>query len=184
MTKKESIQKYIDGWKEGNSNKIMSVLTNDCFIIESHGPTYNGKEIITLGVIGLNQIPKKPRVFCTGNNKKIIQKYKVEGVNNNIYGTVGPIIGVSGLLLGLAGRKDIPAISFLAETFGHPQYLGVDSAREILKVLNKTLKLGLNLNELDSEIKEMEKEFKKTGEIEKIQKAKKVEKKEQVNYIG
>ena len=45
--KKELIQKYIDGWKEGNSDKIRSVLSNDCVVIESHGPTYNGKDIIS-----------------------------------------------------------------------------------------------------------------------------------------
>lgn len=146
---------------------------------------YSGKEIITLAGIGLHQIPKQPRVFCTGNNKKTIQKYKINGVNTNIYGTVGPIIGVSGLLLGLAERRNIPAISFLAETFGHPQYLGVSGAKEILNILNKTLKLGLNLNELDLEIKEIEKELKKSKEIEKITDLKKFAKaEEKTDYIG
>ena len=81
---------------------------------------FKGKEIITLGGIGLVEIPKKPKVYCTGNNKKIIQKYKNRMVNNKLYGVVGPIVGVSGLLVGLATRRKMDAISFLAETYGHP----------------------------------------------------------------
>jgi hypothetical protein len=38
------VQLYIDGWKETNKEKIISVLSTDCIIIESHGPRYNGKE--------------------------------------------------------------------------------------------------------------------------------------------
>ena len=63
---------------------------------------FNVKEMITLGGIGLSDIPKKPRVYCTGNTKKIIEKYKSELVSNKLYGIVGPIVGVSGLLLGLS----------------------------------------------------------------------------------
>jgi proteasome assembly chaperone (PAC2) family protein len=64
-----------------------------------------GKEVITLGGIGLQAVPKKPRVYCTGNMKSIIEKYKKgTNLNEKIYGVVGPIVGVSGLLLGLAGQ--------------------------------------------------------------------------------
>jgi len=44
----------------------------------------------------------------------------------------------------------------LAETLGHPLYLGVKGAREQLKVLNKKLNLKLNLDKLDKEIKDCE----------------------------
>ncbi len=48
-----------------------------------------------------------------------IQTYKVKGVQTDLYGIVGPIVGVSGLLLGLADKKS-NAIAILAETYGHP----------------------------------------------------------------
>jgi uncharacterized protein len=115
------------------------------------------KEIITLGGIGLHKIPKAPHVYCTGNSKKLVKKYK-EGtsIKNNVYGVVGPIVGVSGLLLGLAQRRKIQGVSLLAETYGHPVYLGIKGAKEILKVLDKKLKLKINLKDLDKEIKELE----------------------------
>ena len=97
---------------------------------------FNGKELITLGGIGLGEIPKKPKVYCTGNSKDTIKKYK-DDANEKLYGVVGPIVGVSGLLLGLATDKNIRAVSFLAETYGHPMYLGIKGAREVLRILKK-----------------------------------------------
>lgn len=151
---------------------------------------FDGKEVITLGGIGLADIPKKPKVYCTGNSKKIIEKYKSDLVSNNLYGIVGPIIGVSGLLLGLASKRDMQAISFLAETYGHPMYLGIKGAKEILKVLNQQLKLGLNINKLDKEIKDIESEImKKTEQFSEVTKQMamtKLKKKfgRDVDYIG
>ena len=151
---------------------------------------FNVKEIITLGGIGLNDIPKKPKVYCTGNSKKIIEAYKSELVSNKLYGVVGPIVGVSGLLLGLASRKNIGAVSLLAETYGHPMYLGIKGAKEILKVLNKKLDLRIDVNKLDREIKDIESEIiKKTEQLNEVTKQvalNKLQKRigKDVDYIG
>ena len=131
----------------------------------------NVSEVITLGGIGLNDIPKKPKVYYTGNSKKIIWKYKDELVSNKLYGVVGPIVGVSGLLLGLASRRRMEAVSFLAETYGHPMYLGIKGAKEILKVLDRKLKLKIDINKLDREIKDIESEImKKTEQLSDVAK--------------
>jgi len=150
----------------------------------------HGKEVITLGGIGLAEIPKKPKVYCTGNTKKIIEKYKSDLVSNKLYGVVGPIVGVSGLLLGLASKRNIDAISFLAETYGHPMYLGIKGAKEILKVLDKKLGLNIDINKLDREIKDIETEImKKTEQLSEVTKQiamKKFQKKfgKDIDYIG
>ena len=151
---------------------------------------FHGKEVITLGGIGLPDIPKKPKVYCTANTKKIIDRYKSDLVSNKLYGVVGPIVGVSGLLLGLASRRDIEAISFLAETYGHPMYIGIKGAKEILKVLDKKLNLNIDINKLDKEIKDIESEImKKTEQLSEVTKQialKKLQKKlgKDVDYIG
>jgi uncharacterized protein len=148
------------------------------------------KEIITLGGIGLNDIPKRPKVYYTGNTSKIVKSYKCDLVSNKLYGVVGPIVGVSGLLLGLASKRKIDAVSFLAETYGHPMYLGIKGAKEILKVLNLKLGLNINLNKLDKEIKNIENEIlKKTDQLNEVTKQmalKKLQKKlgKDVDYIG
>ena len=151
---------------------------------------YHVGELITLGGIGLTDIPKKPKVYCTGNSKKIIEDYKMDSVSNKLYGVVGPIVGVSGLLLGLASKRNIKAISFLAETYGHPMYLGIKGAKEILRILNKKLSLNIDVNKLDKEIKNIESEIvKKTEQLSELTKQiaiKKLQKKlgKDVDYIG
>ena len=57
-------------------------------------------------------------------------------------------MGVSGLLLGLASRRNIKAVSLLAETLGHPMFLGLKGSREILKIICKKFSLKVNLKKL------------------------------------
>ena len=147
----------------------------------------NVKEIVTLGGIGLQNIPKNPKVYCTGNDKKVVSDYKKKtDVDDHLYGVVGPIIGVSGLLLGLAKKRNLPAGALLAETFGHPMYLGVKGSKEILKVLEQRFELKIDIKELDKEIKELESEVKKrTGELAKQGSLQKVSSQlGEQNYIG
>lgn len=129
------------------------------------------QEILTLGGIGLRDVPKKPRVFCTSTDKIILKRIAKEtGANSKIYGVVGPIIGVSGVLVGLAERCKMPAAALLAETLGHPLYLGVKGAKELLLCLNSKLKLKLKINDLDAEIQSLEEEMiKRTQEMSIVQ---------------
>ena len=138
------------------------------------------------GGIGLSEIPKKPKVYCTGNTSDAVKKYKDPMINTKLYGVVGPIVGVSGLLLGLSEPR-IRAVALLAETYGHPMYLGINGAKEILKYLGKRFGFAINTEKLDKEVKAMEKEtMKRTEELSKISK-KSAGKRllgQDVNYIG
>ena len=146
-------------------------------------------EIVTLGGIAMKSEPKKPQVFCTGNNKELINAYKksIKNINNNLFGVVGPIIGVSGVLLGLARRKNINAVSLLAETYGHPMYLGVKGTKEILKILNKKFSLKLDLDAIDKEINTLDSEFSQkaiTADMQRKALTKFKKKQSDVRYIG
>lgn len=144
---------------------------------------FGGKEVITTGGIGLMDVPEKPQVFCTGNNKEIIERYKkISKVKNDIYGVVGPIVGITGLLLGMADDYEMEAISFLSETYGHPMYMGMKGSREILKILIKRFDLDIDLKKLEKEIKKIEKEMRKRKEdLDKVSHDKKPG---TINYIG
>jgi uncharacterized protein len=158
------------------SNNVLDLL-------EKHGV----KELITLGGIGLSDIPQKPKVFMTGNNGTITSSYKKELngiVENSLYGVVGPIVGVSGLLVGLASQRKMNAICLLAETYGHPMYLGVKGARELLRAIDKKLSLKLNLKKLEKEIKDIEAEIKKTEVQDASKSGTFVKGQTEVNYIG
>jgi proteasome assembly chaperone (PAC2) family protein len=78
----------------------------------------------------------------------------------------------------------------LAETYGHPMYLGVKGAREIVKILNKKLNLSIKLSKLDKEIEGMELEMmRKTEDLTKVSRQtalKRIKGKfgKDINYIG
>ena len=147
-----------------------------------------GSEIITLGGIGLSQVPENPKVYCTGTDKAIIDKYtKGTPMEKRLFGFVGPIIGAAGLLLGLGKKKGIPAIAILAETFAHPMYLGIKGAREMIRILNDKMSLKINIKKIDKDIKEIETQIKKNLKVEpgKQELVHKFQKKpSETNYIG
>ena len=146
---------------------------------------FKGKEIVTTGGIGLQEVPEKPKVFITGNTKKIVEKYgRSARIEKKIHGVVGPIVGVSGLLIGLGDRRNVDGVALLAETFAHPMYLGVKGAQEILRVLNIRFRLGIDLNRLTKEIEKLEKEtIKRTKDLQTIKETMKRVSSE-TSYIG
>lgn len=152
---------------------------------------FNCSEIITTGGIGLQDMPEKTKIYVTGNNEKLLNSYLKKDLltEKDIFGVVGPIVGVSGVLLGLGNMQNVKGVALLAETFGHPMHLGVKGAKEILRVLNKKFTLNLNIKKLNKEISEVEKEIlKKTKEwasemLHSTPAGAKAKNKE-VNYIG
>tara|TARA_B100000315_G_C14333506_1_gene476321 strand:- start:114 stop:719 length:606 start_codon:yes stop_codon:yes gene_type:complete len=148
------------------------------------------KEIVTLGGIGLQAIPEKPKVYCTSNSAKLLTQYTKKSlqVQKDIFGIVGPIIGVSGVLLGLAQRRQLKGVALLAETFGHPMYLGIKGAKELLRVIDNKHGYKLNIKKLSKEIIAIEKELMtKTkewaSEMSSLEAGAKLKSKE-VSYIG
>ncbi len=136
-----------------------------CDIVLDLFTAMKGKQIITLGGIGLQEAPENPKVFCTGTNKEAVASFvKGTSLNPNIFGVVGAFVGVAGVLVGLAGKRKIEAVSLLAETFAHPYYIGMKGSKEILTVLNKKFALGVDGTKLDKEIKEFERELIQTVE--------------------
>lgn len=144
---------------------------------------YKCKEIIALGGIGLTEIPEKPNVYVTGSDKRFVNRLVKKGAKPEVYGLVGPIIGISGLLVGLSKRKEIPSAALLTETYGHPMYLGIKSAKEALKVLVKMYKFKISYTSINKEIKLMEQE--ELGEEpDKKSAIHKLKKLKEINYIG
>jgi len=143
---------------------------------------FNTRKIITLGGIGLPRIPNSPKIYATANSKGALNIFTDKKVNKDIFGTVGPIIGVTGLIAGLSREYKIDAVCLLAQTFGHPNYLGIKGARELLKVLDEKFKFNLDFKSLNEEIKDIEKEIKnKTREITGITGIKQGQ---ETSYIG
>ncbi|MFA6887903.1 MAG: PAC2 family protein [Candidatus Woesearchaeota archaeon] len=154
-----------------------------CTLVLDMFSELKGKQVITLGGIGLQEVPDTPKVFCTGTTKKEVDAFvKGTQLNPHIYGVVGAFVGVAGVLVGLAGQRNIPAVSMLAETFAHPYYIGIKGSKEILTILRRKLGLTLDVNKLDKEIKEFEKELMQTAE--QIDESQKMGPGNHQSYIG
>src|SRR3989344_1793370 len=121
--------------------------------------SFSVQEVVTLGGMALENIPDQPRVFYASSGKQSSEFYKKKHLSH-CGGSVGPIIGMSGVLAGLAKERNIPSSILLAETFNHPTYIGVKESRLLLYILNSKFNLRLNLKELDKEIEMIEKEIK------------------------
>ncbi|MBU5678355.1 MAG: proteasome assembly chaperone family protein [Candidatus Aenigmatarchaeota archaeon] len=143
--------------------------------------------IITLGGLAREEFSGKPRVVGAVNNEKLLERFKNYEIifDGNL---VGSIVGVSGLLVGLAAIRGIDAISLLAETTGFPIVIADPiGAEAVLRVLMKILDIEIDLSELEKEARELEKKIKKTEEFQKrmikeILSAK--EENKEVSYIG
>ncbi len=160
------------------SLEILAVLTK-----------FKTKEIVTLGGIGLNDVPKDPSVLVTGNNKKFIKTFVKKGADSQVHGIVGPIIGVSGLLLGLAQKENIPAAALLGETFAHPMYVGLNEARKVAEIVNEVYSFNLDFKQLDEDIALMNEEIESSEDSEDSASGAnnsltKFPKVKDINYIG
>lgn len=127
-------------------------------------------EIITIGGIGLSTEPSSPAVHGAATNKEMVKKLKSMGVKCDGAKTVGLIIGATGMLIGMAPIKNIKGFSLLAQTIGHPTHFGFRAARSVLNVLQGYLDLDFPLDDIEKEIKHIEKKRKiKTRKLKSLQ---------------
>jgi len=153
-----------------------------------------GKEIISLGGIALQEAPADPSLYFTATSKEMLKKYSAGAIpKKSLHEFIGPIIGVTGLLPGLAGKRKIPAVTILAETFESPGYIGFNEAKKIIKHLNKKLDLKLKDKDIDKELEsaiirpKARKKFKSKKEIKESEAPELIiedNKEDNLNYIG
>lgn len=145
-------------------------------------------EIITLGGIGLGELPKKISIFGTATDEDTLAKYKtLSNVNFNISNKVSAIFGATGLLLGLAPLHGIKGLGLLVETTSDLEHTALKETKLLLKTLSNAFNLTLNVNKFESEIKELLKEDElRNKEIEEqlLSEFKKQCPENDVNYFG
>lgn len=127
------------------------------------------QEVLTLGGIGLKELPSKPKLYLTGTDATIIKKYKTSAVLTDLYGIIGPIVGVSGVLVALAKLKGKRGLALLGETLGHPMFVGVHTSKVMLSYISSMLGITLKLKTLDVEIAALEKELRPIDELDELQ---------------
>lgn len=120
------------------------------------------KLVVTLGGFR-RETEQNPRVIAAATSLDLLEKAKQADAITNSAGN--PIVGIAGLLLGLAKFKEIDAICLLGETRGYVS--DPKAAKSVLETLKKILGSALDLRGLDKMIKESEEILKKMQTIEK-----------------
>lgn len=107
------------------------------------------KRIYTLGGYGTGKHLDSPRVLGAATHKGLVRELSKQDV---IFGeSRGTIIGAAGMLLGLGKLRKMEGACLMGET--HGAYVDTNSAKELLKVLCKLLKVKVTLEKLDEKIK-------------------------------
>lgn len=145
-----------------------------CQLLDTLAKELNVSKIFTLGGIGFKEEAKQQHLYVAGNHLKEQLKFnKKHKVTKKAYGSVGPIIGVSGVL---AGISTIPTLILLTETVNHPLFIGVDGAKLLLTTLSNELSLSVDVSLLDKELKKEEEKLDRTKKLSQLS--------ENTSYIG
>lgn len=99
--------------------------------------------IITLG--GLRKAEKvgsPPKIYCAASDLEALK----EASNLGAEKIEGQIFGIAGLLVGLGKLRGMRGYCLLAETPGY--YPDASAAQEVLRAINKMLRLDVDLNRL------------------------------------
>ena len=182
-------------WKNENGENDLILLTGDTqaqtiegqYEVASSILEYAEKKgvklIITVGGYK-TEAKDTPRVVAASTNPHILKMALTAGAVNSP--PRNPIVGIAGLLLGLAKLRNMEALCLLGET---PGYLpDPKAAKSILNVIARMLKIEVDLGGLDREIDKSDQIMKRMQEIEEqrelaAQKMRKAED-ERVTYIS
>lgn len=134
-----------------------------CSAILDVAEKYGCDMIYTLGGFGVGHMVRKPRVFGAVTHKTLLKPLKKAGVSFEKTG--GGIVGAAGLLLGLGKLRKMKGACLMGET--HGQIIDARSAKAVLEVLGKILKIDIDTKELDKRSKETEKALKRVRKLEK-----------------
>jgi hypothetical protein len=111
------------------------------------------KQIFTLGGFATGRYSRaKPKVVGVVSQLDLIEKYKEQGFTVEKGG--GPIIGASGLLIGMGKLRGMEGLCLLGET--HGMLVDHNSAKVVLEVLVGILGIKVDMTNVEQRAKEAE----------------------------
>jgi len=144
---------------------------------------YNVKMVVTIGGYRM-ETKEKPKVIAAATSSELLKKALQSKAMVTPMGS--PIVGIAGLILGLARFQKIDALCLLGETRGYLP--DPNAAKSVLEVLQALFGLDLDLSSLDDEILKAEKMVKRLQKVEekRVLQAEEIRKEEdkKVTYIS
>jgi len=132
-----------------------------------------------LGGVPTGELIEEYAVLGAATDAANVESLTDAGVEFREDEPAGGIVGVSGLLLGLGERREMPVACLMGETSGY--LVDPKSARAVLEVLQELLDFDVDYATLEERAEEMEEVVKKIQEMEQSQAA---PSDEDLRYIG
>ncbi|MEF8882836.1 MAG: proteasome assembly chaperone family protein [Halapricum sp.] len=122
------------------------------------------ERVFALGGVPTGELIEEYDVLGAATTEEMIDGLEDAGVEFREDEPAGGIVGVSGLLLGLSGRRDFPAACLMGETSGY--LVDPKSAQAVLEVLQDVIGFEVDFSSLEDRADEMEEVVRKIQEME------------------
>lgn len=132
------------------------------------------KEVITMAGYALNKKIDSPNVYVTSTNKEVFEKFVELGAKQNE--AIVPIVGLAGIIPGIASLYKMKGTCLLAET--HGAIIDAKGASALLKIFSKYVGEDFDLTKLENRATKIQKM------LEEIEKKTQLEEKNQVQLEG
>lgn len=126
--------------------------------------SFGVSEIIAMGGVPTGELIDEYDVLGAATDDAFADRLEEAGVIFREDEPAGGIIGISGLLLGLGARRDLPAACLMGETSGY--LVDPMSATRLLEVLQTLYDFSVDTGSLDERAEEMEEVLNKIQEFE------------------
>ena len=117
-----------------------------------------------LGGVPTGELIEEYAVVGAATDTDQVDELETAGVEFRDDEPAGGIVGVSGLLLGLGERRDLPTACLMGETSGY--LVDPKSARAVLEVLQEVIGFDVGYDSLEDRAEEMEEVVRKIQEME------------------
>ncbi|TKX82194.1 proteasome assembly chaperone family protein [Halorubrum sp. SD626R] len=151
----------LTGDHQAGSNKGHYTLTTTFLdVAEEFGAT----RAYALGGVPTGELVEEYTVLGAVSDGDLVDELEAAGVEFRPDEPAGGIVGVSGLVLGLGGRRGVAAACLMGETSGY--LVDPKSARAVLEVLEEVLEFDVDYESLEDRAEEMEEVVGKIREMQ------------------
>lgn len=140
------------------------------------------RRIYTVGGYGLGKLNSRPQVVGVVNDLRMAEELRRAGVEFQRNEPGSPVVGASGLVLGLAARRSIPAACLLGVTSGY--VADPRSAQAVLRVLCQVLNMEVDFRALELRAREVDGLLSRLREMERGESSGEIPRDEELRYIG
>ncbi|MBV0923270.1 proteasome assembly chaperone family protein [Halomicroarcula limicola] len=122
------------------------------------------ERVFALGGVPTGELIEEYDVLGATTTDDLVETLEDAGVAFREDEPAGGIVGVSGLLLGLGERRDVPAACLMGETSGY--LVDPKSAQAVLEILQSVVDFDVDYESLEERADEMEEVVRKIQEME------------------